>query len=205
MNEVLAIFVFFFAVVDPIGTVPVFISATAHCSAQERRQIAYRATGLAALVLMLFVIAGEIVLQAIQIPLEAFQIAGGIIIFVFAMTMVFGESKPEGELRIVREQEDIAVFPLAIPSIASPGAMLAAVLMTEKSRFNVLEQIQTSGIMLLVLLVTLGLMLASNRIHQVLGNVGASVISRIMGMLLASLAVSNVLAGISDYFNLATV
>jgi len=77
--------------------------------------------------------AGEVILTAISIPLPAFQITGGIVLFLFALTMIFGESKPEEEVKLVRSARDTAVFPLAVPSIAGPGAMLAAVMQTENA------------------------------------------------------------------------
>jgi len=87
-----------------------------------------------AIILLFFVIAGELILTAMAIPLEAFQIAGGIVLFLFALTMIFGESKPGADTRLAEGRTETAIFPLAVPSIASPGAMLAAVLLTENER-----------------------------------------------------------------------
>ena len=195
-------FIFFFAVIDPIGTVPVFIAVTSRYEDKIKKQIAVKATLVSTFVLLFFVIAGEIVLTAIEIPLSAFRIAGGIVLFLFALTMIFGESKPEEEIKMIKSGSETAIFPLAVPSIASPGAMLTAVLLTENSRYNILEQAQTAVIMLLVLLIVLVFMLAANRIHRLIGNSGASIISRVMGLILASVAVENVLAGIKEYFAL---
>ena len=125
MSEILSNFIFFFAVIDPIGTVPVYIAVTRSYSDGERRAIALKATLFAFLVLLFFVVAGEPILNAIDIPVEAFQIAGGIVLFLFALTMIFGDSKPEEELKMATNASDTAIFPLAVPSIASPGAMLA--------------------------------------------------------------------------------
>jgi multiple antibiotic resistance protein len=200
MDEFIATFIFFFAVIDPIGTVPVFIAVTNRYEDQIKRKIAIKATLFSAAILLFFVVAGEIILTAINIPLSAFQIAGGIVLFLFALSMIFGESKPEEELKMAKSGTETAIFPLAVPSIASPGAMLAAVMLTENDRYNLWEQIQTSAIMLSVLLVVLMLLFAANWIHRLIGNSGASIISRIMGLILASVAVSSVLAGIKVYF-----
>jgi membrane protein, MarC family len=200
MNELLATFIFFFAVIDPIGTVPVFISVTSHYEEKIKRKIAFQATLVSAIILIFFVVAGEIILNAINIPLSAFQIAGGIILFLFALTMIFGESKPEEEIKMAANANETAIFPLAVPSIASPGAILAAVLMTENNRYNLFEQVQTSLMILAVLLVVLVLMLLATWVHRFIGNGGASIVSRVMGMILAAMAVSNVLAGIKEYF-----
>ena len=141
-------------------------------------------------------------LRAIDVPLSAFQIAGGIVLFLFALTMIFGPGKPESELAMIEGKADPAVFPLAVPSIASPGAMLAAVLLTQNDLHGVVEQVQITCVMLTVLFVTWVLLRASGRIHRVVGNSGASVISRVMGLLLAAVAASNVLGGIKLYFEL---
>ena len=202
MSELLATFIFFFAVIDPIGTVPVFIAVTAHYSEAGKRKIALQATLYSALILVFFVVAGEVILEAINIPLSAFQIAGGIVLFLFALTMIFGEGKPEGEKKAVRGGKETAIFPLAVPSIASPGAMLGAVLMTENNRFSLLEQSETTLVMLAVLSIVLLLLLAASYVHRLIGNSGASIISRVMGLILASVAVSNILAGIKTYFAL---
>lgn len=202
MNDLIATFVFFFAVIDPIGTVPVFISVTSRYEEKTKRRIALKAALVSTGVLVFFVVAGEFILTAIDIPLSAFQIAGGIILFLFALTMIFGESKPEEEIKTAANASDTAVFPLAVPSIASPGAMLAAVLLTENHRYSLLEQAQTTAVMLAVLLIALALMLVASWVHRWIGNSGASVISRVMGLILASVAVSSVLAGIKEYFGL---
>lgn len=200
MNDLFAIFIFFFAVIDPIGSVPVFIAVTSRYDNQTRRKIAIKATFVSAMILLFFVVAGEVILTAIDIPLSAFQIAGGIVLFLFALTMIFGESKPEEELKMVKSGTETAIFPLAVPSIASPGAMLAAVMLTENNQYNLLEQVLTSAVMLSVLLVVLVLLFSANWIHGLIGNSGASIISRVMGLILSSVAVSSILAGIKEYF-----
>jgi multiple antibiotic resistance protein len=99
-------------------------------------------------------------------------------------------------------KSETAIFPLAVPSIASPGAMLAAVLLTENHRYNLWEQAQTTMVMLSVLLIVLVLMLAASLVHRLIGKSGASIISRVMGLILTSVAASSVLAGIKQYFAL---
>ena len=200
MIDLLSVFIFFFAVIDPIGTIPVFIAVTRGDDEQLKRRTAIRATLISASILIFFVVAGEVILGAMDIPLAAFQIAGGIVLFLFALTMIFGNSKPEEELAVVNKGRDTAVFPLSVPSIASPGAMLAAVLLTENARYSLSEQLQTMAMMLSVLLVTLTFMLLASRIHRYLGDGGASIISRVMGLILASVATANTLVGIETYF-----
>ncbi|TGD71094.1 MarC family protein [Mangrovimicrobium sediminis] len=203
MIDLAATFITFFAVVDPIGTVPVFIAVTAQFEDSVRRRIALTATLAAAGILLFFVVAGELILTAMSIPLPAFQIAGGIVLFIFALQMIFGDSKPDEEIRLVNKQQETAIFPLAVPSIASPGAMLAAVLLTENSKFSLAEQAQTFLVLLAVLLVAYVLMLLSGAINRMIGRSGASVVSRVMGLILSSIAVANFLAGIELYFGIS--
>jgi multiple antibiotic resistance protein len=200
MIDYVSTFIFFFAVIDPIGSVPVFLAVTGQFNEKARRRIALKATLVAALVLLFFVVAGEVILTAMAIPLSAFQIAGGIVLFLFALSMIFGESKPDEEIKLATSGSETAVFPLAIPSIASPGAMLGAVLMTENGRYSLIEQAQTGGTILTVLVIVFVLLLSANWIHRLIGSSGASIVSRVMGLILASVATANVLAGINDYF-----
>lgn len=200
MIDFVATFIVFFAVIDPIGTVPVFIAVTAKYDEKQKRNIALLATFFSAAILVFFVVAGELILDALGIPLPAFQIAGGIVLFLFALTMIFGESKPDQEVRLAEKHKETAIFPLAVPSIAGPGAMLAAVLMTENARYTLIEQVQTVSMILAVLLVVLLLMLAAGKIHRFIGNSGASVTSRVMGLILSSVATANTLDGLKAYF-----
>ena len=202
MIDIVATFITFFAVVDPIGTVPVFIAVTNRFDDKARRRVALVATLAAAGILLFFVVAGELILTAMSIPLSAFQVAGGIVLFLFALMMIFGESKPDEEVRLAVDHNETAIFPLAVPSIASPGAMLAAVLLTENARYSIAEQAQTYAVLVAVLVVTYILMLLAGQINRLIGSSGASVVSRVMGLILASVAVANLLAGIKSYFEL---
>lgn len=202
MIDVVATFITFFAVVDPIGTVPVFIAVTSRFDVKARRRIAFVATLAAAGILLFFVVVGELILAAMSIPLSAFQVAGGIVLFLFALIMIFGESKPDEEIRLARDHRETAIFPLAVPSIASPGAMLAAVLLTENARYSVWEQTQTFLVLVGVLITTCILMLMAEPINKLIGNSGASVVSRVMGLILAAVAMANPLAGVRTYFGL---
>jgi len=202
MIELVPTFVLFFAVIDPIGSVPVFVAVTGGHGQAERRKIALKAIFVSALILVFFVAAGELILTAMDIPLAAFQTAGGIVLFLFALSMIFGESKPDEELKLASRGDDTAIFPLAVPSIAGPGAMLAAVLQTENAQFSVWEQAQTTVIILIVLSIALVLMLCASAVQRLLGDSCTSIVSRVMGLILASMAVSSVLSGIKEYFAL---
>lgn len=200
MSDYLATFILFFSVIDPVGTIPVFIATTNKHSDLIKAQIALRATLVAAGVLLFFSIFGQFLLEAIQVPLTAFQISGGIVLFLFALSMIFGDSKPEDEIKYVENHKETSVFPLAIPSLASPGAMLAAVLLTDNEKFGFTEQVITNSAMLLVLLVAYLGMRLSVIINRLIGPSGANVISRVMGLILSSIAVHHVLKGLREYF-----
>ena len=193
-------FVVLWAVIDPIGSVPVYLSKTIGLSIEDRRKIALKAVLISAGILLFFLVAGQALLEAMQIPLTAFQIAGGLVLLLFALTMIFGEGKAEQEIKMTSSLSELAVYPLAVPSIASPGAMMAIVLLTDNNRFNFADQVITTIIMLAVLLITYLLFLAANKIQRVIGNTGAAVISRVMGLILAAVAINNMLVGIRDFF-----
>lgn len=202
MESFIANFVLFFAVIDPIGTVPVFIAVTKQLTPKQKALTAVKAVIIAFFVLLFFAVAGELIFTAINIPLSAFQIAGGIILFLFALTMILGDGKPESEIKQLESHHQTAAFPLAIPSIASPGAILAAVIMTDNSRFSIMEQVGVILCMTSVLAITLLLLLCSGFLYRIIGSNGANITSRVMGIILASLAVTQVLTGISTYFKL---
>lgn len=196
----IAAFVMLWAVIDPIGTVPVFISATKGREPQARKKIAFIAATTAAGLLLFFIVVGEVLLRAMGVPLVAFQIAGGLILFLFALTMIFGESKPDQESKVARSAQDTAIFPLATPSIASPGAMMAVVLLTENGRHSLIEQMTVALLMLIVVGAAYLFMRGAGWISKVIGEGGASIVSRVMGLILASIAATNVLEGIKEYF-----
>ena len=193
LDDYIREFVTVWVVVDPIGTVPVFIAVTATMSSKERRGVAFRAALISALILLAFIVGGQLLLEALEISLVSFQIAGGIVLFLFALQMIFGPGKPESELSENRpSREDVAVFPLAVPSLASPGAMLAVVVLTDNNRYSVTEQAITTGVVLLVILAALIFMLAAGFINRLIGISGANILSRVMGLILAAVAVDNV-------------
>lgn len=202
IESLITSFITFFTVIDPIGTIPVFIAVTSTVDKKERKKIASKAAVTATLVLLFFISIGEIILDAIDVPLPTFQIAGGIVLLLFALSMIFGDSKPKSELSHIEKEENKAIFPLAIPSLAGPGAILAAILLTENSKHNFLDQALTALMMIAVMFIAWVLMMLSNRIFAYIGNSGAAIISRVMGLILSAVAVSNMLQGLKVYFNL---
>ncbi len=202
LEEVISIFIVLWAVIDPIGTVPVFIAITKGYDTKDKVKIANKSTIAACCILIFFLFVGEFILKNVGVPLAAFQTSGGVILFLFAINMIFGSSKPEEEIQLVKNASETAIFPLAIPSIAGPGAILAVVLLADTNRASYMSQIKVLLVLIFVLLINYILMRASNKIHQKIGNSGAIVISKVMGLILASMAANNILMGIKDFFKI---
>lgn len=199
MERLLTEFVKLWVVIDPIGTLPVFLAVTAGMSASAARRVAVRGVLVALAVLVFFVVAGQVLLTAMEIELTSFQIAGNIVLFLFALSMIFGETKLEEEQKMIRGADlERAVYPLAIPSIASPGAMLTVMTLTDNSRFSLAEQAETVVEIVVILGITLLLLFGASRIIAVIGNAGASVISRVMGLILASVAVDGIIKALRE-------
>lgn len=194
-------FVTIWVVIDPIGTLPVFLAVTGGLAPKARIRVAFQSILAAGGILLFFIVCGQLLIEELGISLVSFQISGGIILFLFALTMIFGSSKPESEVEAgATKGENVAIFPLAMPSIAGPGAMLAVVLLTDNHRFDIGQQATTTAVVFLVLAATLVLLLLANPIHRVIGESGASIVSRVMGMILAALAADTILQGIDLRF-----
>lgn len=199
-------FITLLVVIDPVGTIPVYLFAVAGVPRHLHRRFAVRGVAIATIVLLAFLVGGQVLLETLGLRLGSFKIAGGIILFLFALTMIFGDSKPQTEIaQAERDHLSGAVFPLAMPSIASPGAMLAIVILTDNNANTLAEQATTAALLIVVLLLTLALLLAASFVHRVIGDTGASVISRVMGIILATIAVDAILGGFDtlDIFDVA--
>jgi multiple antibiotic resistance protein len=177
--------------IDPIGNVAIFAGLTASLTRAERRRTALRATVYAAVILVVAVVAGQFILDAIGIHLHSLKVAGGIILFLFGLQMLFG--RLDAQPGAPEPGRDLAVFPLAVPSIAGPGAMMAVILLTDNDVYTVAEQAQTGVVLLVVLLLTYILLLFSDAILRIIGRQGAAILVRVMGIILCSLAVEIVL------------
>lgn len=200
MTEFLASIFFLVAVIDPIGSVPVYLEATKEFDDHHKKLIAIRASVIAFLILLFFIVIGQLILEGMDVSLDAFQISGGVILFLFALTMIFGDGKPEKEKNFITDYKHVTIFPVAIPSIASPGAIMAVVLMTDNHIYSIQQQAVTTLLVLIVIALTAGILLVASRVQRRIGDYGITVISKIMGLILASYAVQSILSGISDYF-----
>lgn len=183
-------------VVDPIGLAPIFVALTRGVPERRRRVQAVRGVALGAGILFVFAFVGDALLEALGIGLPAFRIAGGALLFLVAVDIIFG--RPSNVRPDLEEQpdprEDIAVFPLAIPLIAGPGALATVLLYTGGAGAG--ETVAFLGVLAFVLILTLFSLLLAPRIMGIFGATGSDVFSRVLGVLLAALAVQFVLDGI---------
>ena len=193
-------FVTLLVVVDPVGLVPAFIAITTGLPEKARRSVALRACLIAAAILAGSALAGDWLLRTMSITLPAFRIAGGLLLFSIASEMVFGvriarQSKAAEEV-IEDHVRNIAAFPLAIPLMAGPGAITATVLLAGRSGGDPMRLGILLGVIALVLAICLLVFTAASRIGKLIGTTGNVVMSRLLGVLLAALAVQYVVDGV---------
>lgn len=200
-GNLLSAFVTLLVTIGPVETAAVFMGLTSGVHRPERRSLATRAVLIAGVVLVLFALWGGFVLDLMHVSLPAFRVAGGVLLFMQAVTLTFSSpglsSISESEQREARKPGDIAVFPLAFPLIAGPGSLSAAVLLTPRAA-SLADRIAVLIMLMLCLLLTLLAMLTAERLVHRLGQTGADVVSRISGLLLAALAVQFVFDGLRD-------
>ncbi|MEM9317472.1 MAG: MarC family protein [Pseudomonadota bacterium] len=189
-------FVALFVVIDPVGLAPLFVALTSGMVPRARRAVALRAVCVAMAILLLFGLAGEAVLNFLGISMPAFRIAGGILLFLTALDMLF-ERRTERREGQAQSAHDPAVFPLAIPLIAGPGAIAAMILLTGQST-TTLDLVLIHLVMAAVLACVLILFFLASPLETLLGRTGIVVVTRLLGMLLAALSVQFVIDGLRD-------
>ena len=187
--------------IDPVGLVPIFIGLTVGMNKEERFSVALRSCLIAFALLILFLLAGQIILDTLGITIHAFRVAGGLLLFYIAFEMVFGarqERKEETTKTAITKDQiaNIAVFPLALPLIAGPGAISATILLS--TQFD--SSWEWRGVLLLVISFVVGLVLlafmASELLSKYLGETGRMILTRLLGVLLAALSVQFVIDGV---------
>jgi multiple antibiotic resistance protein len=185
-----------FVVIDPPGLVPLFIALTQGMDADRRRAMATRGCLIAAVLLLLFGLAGESILTFIGISMPAFRIAGGILLFLTALDMLFERRTKRREDQKSDPDHDPSVFPLATPLIAGPGAIASVILLVGQSGPGWGGTVAVLALMLAMIAVTWAFLLASPPLERMLGRTGTIVITRLLGMLLAALSVQFVIDGV---------
>lgn len=197
-------FVTFFVVIDPPGCAPIYASLTKGASEAQRRNMAIRAALIAAAILLVFALFGEQLLGALHIELNSFRIAGGIMLFLIAIDMVFEkrtERREERAQKIIEtpEIEDVSVFPMAMPMIAGPGSIASVMLLMSQNE-GLDRSLVVLGALVAVLLLTLLALIAAGPIMRVLGSKAEAVITRLLGVLLGALAAQFVIDGLRASF-----
>lgn len=193
-----------FIVVDPIGIAVIFAAMTRDCVAATRRRMAAKAVVLAAFILLAFYLSGEGLLRLLGVSESAFRIAGGVLLFLLSLEMIFVRQSglrttTERETHEAQTRDDLSVFPLAFPLIAGPGAITTILLATPLETLS----IHAMGVLVTLLLVlasTLAALLAAPSILKMLGETGANVISRVLGLILTGMAVQFVLDGVAGWW-----
>ena len=198
-------FVTLFVTIDPIGLAPIFLAVTSGANKQERIRIGIRAVIVAAGILLTFALVGQAILSVMGISLPAFRIAGGILLFVIAFEMVFEkrkERKSKSAEQALSDDEihNIAIFPLAIPLIAGPGAISAVLLLSSQSTDWV-----SMGSVLFIVAIVLGLVLftfvIAGWVEKILGDNGRNILTRLLGVLLSALSVQFIADGVIAIIN----
>jgi multiple antibiotic resistance protein len=202
LEKFLKDFLLIWITIEPISSLALFITLTSGMPKIVRQKIAIKACVYSAIILLISIIAGQVLLSAMQIRLASFQLAGGIILALFGLEMIFGKTsvwiseKPE-------TGHDIAVFPLAVPSIVGAESIVTIILLTDNDLYGFFTQALTGLAMLLVLLVTFILLLLGNVILKIIGKNGAAILERLMGILLVSYASELVMTvlGVAHWVN----
>lgn len=200
----LSAFLTLFVVIDPPGCAPIYAGLTNGVSAAHRRAMAVRAVGVATVILVIFALFGQQLLRALGISLDSFRIAGGIMLFLIALEMVFEKRTQRREERAARiaetpEVEDVSIFPMAMPMIAGPGSIAAIMLLWSRNP-TVEERLVVGGAALTVLALTLVALILAGPLMRLLGARIEAVITRLLGVLLAALSVQFVVDGLIGSF-----
>ncbi|WP_432201330.1 MarC family protein [Erythrobacter sp. W53] len=207
MSELfISAFVTLFVVIDPPGCAPIYAGLTKGASAAQARNMAIRASLIAAVILLIFALFGEDLLGALHIELDSFRIAGGLMLFWIAFEMVFEKRTQRREERAEKvaadpEVEDVSVFPMAMPMLAGPGAIAAIMLlMNEAQNFD--QSLMVLGALSSVLLITMVALIAAGPLMRLFGDRVEAVVTRLLGVLLAALAAQYVIDGLKGSFGI---
>ena len=199
-------FITLFVVIDPPGCAPIYAGLTKGATQAQRRNMAIRATIIAAAILLIFALFGEDLLGALHIELDSFRIAGGLMLFWIAFEMVFEKRTQRREERAEKvaatpEIEDVSVFPMAMPMLAGPGAIASIMLLMSGAK-GIEQSLVVLGALAAVLILTMLALIAAGPLMKMFGDRVEAVITRLLGVLLAALAAQYVIDGLKNSFGL---
>jgi multiple antibiotic resistance protein len=197
------VFVTLLVIVDPVAVLPMYLALTQRQSKEQRRTTAIRAMTVATATMLVLAFTGDSLLRLLGIGLPAFRIAGGILLFLLSIEMVFARqsglrSATEAEAQEAEDSYDVAVFPLGIPLIAGPGAMTSIILLMGQASGNIALQAIVIAVLLVVLALSLATFLFGAPLMDKLGVTGINVVGRVFGIVLAALATQYVIDGTND-------
>jgi len=201
LEVALTAFVTLVVIIDPLGLLPIFIGLTQGTSSAHKRKMALKGVIIGGLILVFFALLGDPFMEILGIGLPAFRIAGGVMLFLIALEMVFDKRAQRREdraekLKEAQSHEDVSVFPLAIPLISGPGAIASIMLLMTANKDDVIAQSVVLGVLGCVLLTCLVLFFLSGILEKFIGDTITHVISRVLGIVLAALAVQYILDGL---------
>ncbi|WP_457554634.1 MarC family protein [Candidatus Pyrohabitans sp.] len=201
INFLIYAFTALFVIIDPIANVPVFLALLSGASKEEYRRAVARAALIAAAVLLLFTYLGVYIFSYLGIEMYSFRIAGGLLLFIIAMEMLFGmrtrtELTPEEE---AERREEVVVTPLAVPLLTGPGAITTGIVLLSRAPGEA-ERLLLALAIVLVFLASYLILRNADTVYRLLGTTGTKVVTRLMGLLLAAIAVQFVIDGIAEAF-----
>ena len=202
MNELFNSFVVLFIVIDPLGVAAIFAALSLRTERQAQRKMALIGTAVATAILIVFYLLGDWLLKILGIGIPAFRIAGGILLFLLAIDMVFARqsglrSTTDREQHEAQSKLDLSIFPLAFPLLAGPGAMTTVLLMASTATTPAIS-IGLFAVLMIVMIITLFALLFAPTIMRAMGETGANVVNRMLGLILSALAVQYVLDGLKS-------
>lgn len=194
-------------VLEPVSHLSMFLSVTGHLDKAERRKAAAIGLAFAGLILVVFAVVGRLLLEAMGISIIAFQIAGGLILLLFSLSMIFTDGSAHGSVEVEgdRTAASVAVYPLAIPVVAGPGAILSVVLFSDNNRGSLEAQLVTLAALVTMMMVLLIVFWLGDYIVRIIGKSGANLLRRVMGILLAALSVNLVLNALQIWLGLPPI
>jgi len=195
-------FALYFIVVDPLGSTPIFFVITQNLNAKEKIKTAISATIIAATILLFFALLGNYILSYLNITFPAFTIAGGIILFIISLEMLFNKRQQRKEENINFQSENISIFPLATPLLAGPAAITSVIVSVSDIGNNFVNQIIGITSLILVMVLTFIIFFIASKFEKIINKKIINIFSRVIGIILAGLSIQYILDGIKNFINL---
>ena len=196
-------FLTLYAVLDPVAAIPIFLAATAGLPRRQQSKVALIALSVSFLIFLFFIVCGDLMLEALHIPMASFQMAGALILLLFGLQMTLGKVT-EAALAMPANASlsQRAIFPLAMPCIAGAGSIMTVMLLTDNHDRSFSEQLQTTSVLLTCLMLQFVVFALAVHLHRLLGRSGIEILTRVFGLILTSIAVNNLVIAIKHSFNL---